>query len=147
MYIIKLLVVIASLNFVECYSTKSEIRFGYGVLYEHIGELLHGLNKYHLLVGVDIPQVTFTPHSYQLEQHLNCRQFVNMTILHSVCYSLGPLCINNRTKEQKYQREINQILESDLPAIMLTFNKSRGDPEPCGRYKRCANILARILFD
>ena len=54
-YIVELLMVIASLNFVEGYSTKSEITFGYGLLYVHRGQLLHGLNKYHLLVGVDIP--------------------------------------------------------------------------------------------
>ena len=44
MYIVKLLVVIARLNFVEGYSTKLEIRFGYGLLYEHRRQLLHGLN-------------------------------------------------------------------------------------------------------
>ena len=114
MYIVKFLMIIASLNFVECYSTKSEIRFGYGFLYEHRGQLLHGLNKYHLLVGMDTPKCTFIHYSYQLEQHLHCKQFVNITALHGVCYSLVPLCINYRTKEQQYQREISQILELDL---------------------------------
>ena len=45
------MIVIASLNFVEGYLTKSEIRFGYGLIYEHRGWLLNGLKKYHLLVG------------------------------------------------------------------------------------------------
>ena len=71
MYMVRLLMVIASLNFVECYSTKSEIRFGYGLLYEHREQLLHRLNKYHLLVGVEIPKFTLNQYSYQLEQHLN----------------------------------------------------------------------------
>ena len=70
-----------------------------------------------------------------------------MTILHGVCYSLVPLCVNCRTKEQYYQREINQILELDLPTIMPTFNKIRVDPNPHGRYKELASILARILID
>ena len=115
MYMVTLLMVIASLTLVECYSTKSEIRFEYGLLHEHRGQLLHGLNKYQLLVEVEMPKSTFTQYSYQLEQHLNCGQFINMTILHNVCYSLMPLCINYRTKELQYQREIkreiNQILE------------------------------------
>ena len=106
MYMITLLIVTASLTLVECYSTKSEIRFGYGLLYEHRGQLLHGLNKYHLLVGVEMPKFTFTQYSYQLEQHLNCGHFINMTVLHTVCYSLVPLCINYRTKELQYQNEI-----------------------------------------
>ena len=70
-----------------------------------------------------------------------------MTILHNVCFSLVPVCINYRTKELQYQSEINQILESDLPAIMPTFNKSRADPQPYGRYKRFVSTLTRILFD
>ena len=70
-----------------------------------------------------------------------------MRILHSVCNSLVPLCINDRTKEQQYQREINQILELHLQAIMPTFNKIRIDPQPHGRYKRFVSTLTRILFD
>ena len=98
-----------------------------------------------MLVGVEMPKFTFTKYSYQLEQHLNCGQFINATILHNVCYCVVPLCINYRTKEQQYQREINQILESDLSAIMPTFNKSRVDPQPHGRFRRWT--CTRILFD
>ena len=70
-------------------------------------------------------------------------------MLHNVYYSLVPLCINYRTKELQYQSEISQILESDLPAIMPTFNRSRIDPQPQphGSYKRFVSTLARILFD
>ena len=118
MCVVKLLMVIASLKFVEGYSTKSEIRFGYGLLYECRRQLLHGLNKYHLLVGLDIPKFTFTQFSYQLEHYLNCKQFINITVLHSICYYLVPLCINYRTKEQQCQREISQILELDLLSII-----------------------------
>ena len=143
---ITLLIVIASLTLVEGYSTKSEIRFGYGLLYEHRGQLLHALNKYHLLVGVEMPKFTFTQYSYQLEQHLNCRHFIKMTVLHNVCYSLVPLCINYRTKELQYHDEISQILESDLPAIMPTFNGRRVEPQPHGRYKGFVGTLARIVF-
>ena len=148
MYMVTLLMVIASLTLVKCFSTKSEIRIGYSLPYEHRGQLLHGLNKYHLLVGVEMPNFTFTQYSYQLEQYLNCGQFINMTyIICNVCYSLVPLCINYRTKEQQYQREINQILDSDMPAIMPKFNKSRVDPQPHGRYKKFVSTLTRILFD
>ena len=146
MYMITLFIVIASLTLAEGYSTKSEIRFGYGLLYEHRGQLLHGLNKYHFLVGVEMLKFTFTQYSYQLQQHLNCGHFINMTVLHSVCYSLVPLCINYRTKELEYHNEISQILESELPAIMPTFNGSRINPQPHGRYKRFVGTLARILF-
>ena len=146
MYMITLLIAIASLTLVKCYSTKSENRFGYGILYEHRGQLLDGLNKYHLLVRVEMPKFTFIQYSYQLEQHLNCGHFINMTILHNVCYSLVSLCINYRIKELQYQNEISQILESGLPAIIPTFNRSRVDSQFYGRYKRCVSTLTRILF-
>ena len=91
-----------------------------------------------------MPKFTFTQYSYQLEQHLNCGHFINMTVLHNVCYSLVPLCINYRTKELQYQNEISQILESDLPPIMPTFNRSRVDPQPHGRYKIFGGVNAFI---
>ena len=77
---------------------------------------------------------------------MNCGHFINMTVLHNVCYSLVPLCINYRTKELQYHKEISQILESDMPAIMPTFNASRVDPQPHGRYKWFVGTVARILF-
>ena len=56
MYVTKLLMVIASLYLLEGYLTKSKIRFGCGLIYEYRGQSLHGLNKYNLLVGFDIPR-------------------------------------------------------------------------------------------
>ena len=58
-----------------------------------------------------------------------------MTVQHGVCYSLVTLCINYTGKEQKYQREISQIFQLDLPAMMPKFNKSSVDSQPHGRYK------------
>ena len=49
--------IITSLYIVEGYSTESEIRFGYGLLYEHRVQLLHGLNRYYLLVEKVIPKL------------------------------------------------------------------------------------------
>ena len=59
MYMVNLLMVIASLTLVECYSTKSEIRFGCGLIYEHRGQLLHGLNKYHFLGRCENSKIHF----------------------------------------------------------------------------------------
>ena len=52
-----------------------------------------------------------------------------MTVLCGVCYSLVSLCIHYKAKDQQYQKEISQILELDLPAVMLGLNKSRVDPQ------------------
>ena len=92
-----------------------------------------------MLVRVNIPKLAFTQYIYQLEQNSNCRQFVNMAMLHSVCYSLLPLYINYRTKEQQYQNEIKQILVLDLPAIMPTFNKSRVNLQSTWKIQKVCN--------
>ena len=31
---------------------KSEIRFGWGISFEYHGQMLHGLNRYYLMVGI-----------------------------------------------------------------------------------------------
>ena len=80
-------------------------------------------------------------------KHLKNRKFVNMRVLHGMCYSLVPFCINYRDKEQQYQKEISLILKLELPAIMTKFNKSRVNPQPHGRYKICVSTLTGILFD
>ena len=36
-----------------------EIRMGYGILYQAYGKLLHGLNKFHLVVGLELPKFKF----------------------------------------------------------------------------------------
>ena len=38
---------------------ESEIRMGYGILYQAYGKLLHGLNKFHLVVGLELPKFKF----------------------------------------------------------------------------------------
>ena len=38
----------------------SEIKFGYGLMYESWGLMLHGLNRYYLIVGLEIPIFNFT---------------------------------------------------------------------------------------
>ena len=69
-----------------------------------------------------------------------------MTVLHGLCYYLVPLCINYKAKEQHYQKTISQILELDIPVIMVKVNKSRLVPQPHRRYKRFVSTLAKILF-
>ena len=86
------------------------------------GQLLHGLNRYYLIVWVGILKFTFAQYLYQLKEHLNEAKFVNMTVFHEVCYALVPLCIAYKTKYKKYQKEVTQVLEVDLPAIMPKFN-------------------------
>ena len=44
---------------------ESELRLGYGMSFQYHGQMLHGLNRYNLLVGLEIPDLRipeyFTP--------------------------------------------------------------------------------------
>ena len=37
---------------------KSVIKFGWGMMFDYYGQMLHGLNKYNLIVGVKVPTVS-----------------------------------------------------------------------------------------
>ena len=36
---------------------ESELRFGYGISFQYHGQMIHGLNSYNLLIGLDIPDL------------------------------------------------------------------------------------------
>ena len=68
MYVVKLLMAITSLYFIEGYSARSELRFLYCLLMRIENSCFMDLNRYYLLVGVDIPKFIFPQNSYQLEK-------------------------------------------------------------------------------
>ena len=56
------MLVVLSLTYpTSCYEIelekKSVIKFGWGMMFEYYGQMLHGLNKYNLIVGIKIPQI------------------------------------------------------------------------------------------
>ena len=40
---------------------ESEIRFGWGLSYNYIGQMHHNLNKYDVIVGLEIPDFRVIP--------------------------------------------------------------------------------------
>ena len=45
--------VVASLS--EKIEPKSTIRYGYGMMFDYYGKMLHGLNKYNMIIGLKLP--------------------------------------------------------------------------------------------
>ena len=41
---------------------ESEIRFGYGMSFKYHGQMVHGLNRYNLLIGLEIPDLRIPKH-------------------------------------------------------------------------------------
>ena len=53
---------------------ESELRFGYGMSFQYHGQMLHGLNRYNLLVGLEIPDLRI-PEYYTPGQEMYNSQF------------------------------------------------------------------------
>ena len=59
---------------------KSQIRFGYGLKFGYKGAALHGLNRYNLMVGLEIPDIRLA----QLDHRSQIRNFVKDIIIHNM---------------------------------------------------------------
>ena len=49
-------------NSIQFPKPESEIRFGWGLSYNYIGQLHHNLNKYDVIVGLEIPDFRVIPY-------------------------------------------------------------------------------------
>ena len=106
---------------------KSEIRFGYGMLFDYHGQVLHGLNRYHLMVGLKIPN--FKLDDYYVPTHEDkdfnfCDKFQGdkaTTILHLTCKNVWPTYLTAIDKIQKYREQIDHITTKQLPAIIPNY--------------------------
>ena len=53
---------------------ESEIRFGWGMSYQYIGQMHHNLNKYDVVVGLEIPDFRVIPYYQPFSRDPNyCR--------------------------------------------------------------------------
>ena len=61
MYLI-LSILIAMGESIQFPRPESEIRFGWGMSYNYIGQMHHNLNKYDVVVGLEIPDFRVIPY-------------------------------------------------------------------------------------
>ena len=100
---------------------ESEIRMGYGILYQAYGKLLHGLNKFHLVVGLELPKFKFhldrpIIHFNDYQEH--CKNLAVVDYILVLCLEVWPLYLHYRYQEVWFQYKIKEKLCSDLPAIL-----------------------------
>ena len=100
---------------------ESEIRMGYGILYQAYGKLLHGLNKFHLVVGLELPK--FKLHLDRPIIHFNdyqehCKILAVVDFILILCLEVWPLYLHYRYQEVWFQYKIKEKLCSDLPAML-----------------------------
>ena len=76
------------------------------MVYQAYGKLLHGLNKFHLVVGLELPKFKF---------HLD-RLIIHFMLV--LCLEVWPLYLYYRYQEVWFQYKIKEKLCSDLPAML-----------------------------
>ena len=101
--------------------SESEIRMGYGILYQAYGKLLHGLNKFHLVVGLELPKFKFhldrpIIHFNDYQEH--CKNLAVVDYILVLCLEVWPLYLYYRYQEVWFQYKIKEKLCSDLPAML-----------------------------
>ena len=106
---------------------KSEIRFAWGMSYDYHGQVLHGLNRYHAMIGMEIPDLTFMDyyHPIQFDKDF-CKQFdlKETQVLYATCSNTWPAYGTSLDKIKEYQDHIHLVYNSRLPAILKGFKLS-----------------------
>ena len=105
---------------------ESELRFGYGMSFQYHGQMLHGLNCYNLLVGLEIPDLIipnyYTPtqdmYSYELCEANNKPE---TQVWYKTCTNVWPAVQTAIRKVHDFRYEISQIYEEEFPAIIPNY--------------------------
>ena len=106
---------------------ESEIRFGWDISYNYIGQLYHNLNKYDVVVGLEIPDFRtvayYTPISTNPQY---CKrwydEFVDNTrVLYETCTQVWPAYLATIRKLEHSRERIKHIMEIEIPAVVPNF--------------------------
>ena len=105
---------------------ESELRFGYGMSFQYHGQMLHGLNRYNLLVGLEIPDLRipnyYTPaqdmYSYKICEENNKPE---TQVWYKTCTNVWPAVQTAIRKVHDLRYEISQIYEEEFPAIIPNY--------------------------
>ena len=66
---------------------ESEIRFGWGISYNYIGQMHHNLNKYDVVVGLEIPDFRVIPYYQPFSRDPKyCYKWLQTLALGLSCY-------------------------------------------------------------
>ena len=115
---------------------ESEIRFGWGMSYNYIGHLHHNLNKYDVVVGLEMPDFRtvsyYTP--FSTDPHY-CKKWddtfnVNNRVLHETGIKVWPAYLATITKLDHARERIQHIMEKEIPAVIPNFELKPLNPEP-----------------
>ena len=108
---------------VSGYSKKSKFKQSYGFHYEYRGELIHSMNTYWLMVGVEIPTIALE--EIQWTETLDpCSRVQNN--LHIICsYRMEDARERVREDMARMSATINTILTEDIPTLVPEYHTEK----------------------
>ena len=112
---------------------ESEIRFGYGISYTYTGKMLHGLNRYHFIVGMKIPDLRMSDYYTPTELDRNfCEQWQgaeSLKTLYYTCKNVWPAYTAATEKILDNRNRVFEIMEDEVSAVIPNFRlKKMGGP-------------------
>ena len=113
---------------------KSTIKYGWGMMFDYYGEMLHGLNKYNMMIGVNVPN--FEELNLKIPDMIDtniCSHFSRtlptdrasvkvITALRPVCEKAMESHHMMKLRIQEVKREIKELIQDRMPYILRKFN-------------------------
>lgn len=97
MKVLVLVIILANIAFVETNQEpkpESEIKFRWGIEYNYIGQMHHSLNRYEVMIAMEIPNFQDLPKYEPLDTSVNyCDQWmpdIKDQIIHHTCSQIWP---------------------------------------------------------
>ena len=115
---------------------QSEIRFGWGLSYNYIGQLQHNLDKYDVVVGLEIPDFRKVSYCTPFSNDPNyCDRWYdafdhNNEILYETCLKVWPAYLATVIKLDSAKERIIHIMENEIPAVVPNYKLKPVEPEP-----------------
>ena len=144
----------------EKLEAKSVLRPGWGMLYDYHGQMIHGLNRYNLIIGVHLPKFDKMPTHLppKLVQYYCRLKDKNNTNLYvtamKVCEDVVEIYRHMLEKADYYTAKANHIIQRRLPLMLrrLDQNYHFGETEHKNpmktnlhvRNKRWVNALVNV---
>ena len=134
---------------------KSVIKFGWGMMFDYYGQMLHGLNKYNLIVGVKVPTVSDLnlqiPYMLQPTVCKNFPKDINYryvtwytvseknSIARPICESAVETQGQMKVRLERVKEDIHSLLTEKIPFILRQFKHE----EPVRRFSNTPSLQSK----
>ena len=117
---------------------KSVIKFGWGMMFDYYGQMLHGLNKYNLIVGVKVPTIDDLNLEipYMLQSSVckafpsqNVYKFVGFlqsgdknSVARPICDSVIESQVQMKDRLERVKADIHSLVSEKIPFVLKRFS-------------------------